>query len=146
MDFVGAQVATQAADRILTDDYFASFVEASRKAVHFGQPEESLAYTLTSNVPEIAPSIVSSNRIPTDDYFASMVKASRKAVHFDGLKRLAYTHTSNIGVAMDIMGAQVAMQAADRSATEDYLVSIVEASRKAVHFRQLEESIAYTLP
>ena len=35
-------------------------------------------------------------------------------------------------------GEQVAMQAADRILTDDNFTSVVEASSKAVHFRQLE--------
>ena len=41
---------------------------------------------------------------------------------------------ANIGVAMDVMGAQVAMQAADVILADDNFASIVKASRKAVPF------------
>ena len=80
---------------------------------HLRQLEEKYCVHSHFNVPEIVPSIV----------FAVL------GFHAPALE------AAKLGVAMDIMGAQVAMQAADRFLTDDYFASIVEASTKAVHFR-----------
>ena len=56
MGLAGTQVAQQAADMILTNDDFSSIVSAiSEGRLIFDNLKKSIAYTLTSNVPELFP-------------------------------------------------------------------------------------------
>lgn len=56
MGIAGSDVAKQAADMILLDDNFASIVTGVEQGrIIFDNLKKSIAYTLTSNIPEIAP-------------------------------------------------------------------------------------------
>ncbi|KII73495.1 Sodium/potassium-transporting ATPase subunit alpha [Thelohanellus kitauei] len=56
MGIAGSDVAKQAADMILLDDNFASIVTGVREGrIIFDNLKKSIAYTLTSNIPEITP-------------------------------------------------------------------------------------------
>jgi len=56
MGICGAPVAKDAADMVLLDDLFASIVEGIRQGrLIFDNLKKSIAYTLTSNIPEITP-------------------------------------------------------------------------------------------
>jgi len=59
MGIMGTQVAMQAADMILADDNFSSIVSGIEEGrAIFDNLKKSIAYTLTSNIPEIMPFIV----------------------------------------------------------------------------------------
>jgi sodium/potassium-transporting ATPase subunit alpha len=59
MGIAGTEVSKGAADMILTDDNFASIVRGVREGrLIFDNLKKSIAYTLSSNIPEIAPFIV----------------------------------------------------------------------------------------
>merc|ERR1712216_696941 len=56
MGICGADVAKDAADMVLMDDKFCSIVEGIRQGrLIFDNLKKSIAYTLTSNIPEITP-------------------------------------------------------------------------------------------
>jgi len=56
MGICGADVAKEAADMVLMDDRFCSIVEGIRQGrLIFDNLKKSIAYTLTSNIPEITP-------------------------------------------------------------------------------------------
>jgi len=56
MGICGADVAKEAADMVLMDDKFCSIVEGIRQGrLIFDNLKKSIAYTLTSNIPEITP-------------------------------------------------------------------------------------------
>merc|ERR1711971_754584 len=56
MGIAGSDVSTQAADMILLDDNFASIVTGVEEGrLIFDNLKKSIAYTLTSNIPEISP-------------------------------------------------------------------------------------------
>jgi magnesium-transporting ATPase (P-type) len=56
MGICGADVAKDAADMVLMDDKFSSIVEGIRQGrLIFDNLKKSIAYTLTSNIPEITP-------------------------------------------------------------------------------------------
>ena len=56
MGFAGSDVSKQAADMILLDDNFASIVTGVEEGrLIFDNLKKSIAYTLTSNIPEISP-------------------------------------------------------------------------------------------
>jgi sodium/potassium-transporting ATPase subunit alpha len=56
MGIMGTDVSKEAADMILMDDNFASIVEGTRQGrIVFQNLKKSIAYTLSSNIPEIAP-------------------------------------------------------------------------------------------
>ena len=57
MGIAGSDVSKQAADMILLDDNFASIVtDVEEDRLIFDNLKKSIAYTLTSNIPEISPS------------------------------------------------------------------------------------------
>jgi len=59
MGIAGVEVAKQAADMILLDDNFASIVTGVEEGrLIFDNLKKSIAYTLTSNIPEISPFLV----------------------------------------------------------------------------------------
>merc|ERR1711892_18832 len=59
MGIAGSDVSKQAADMILLDDNFASIVTGVEEGrLIFGNLKKSIAYTLTSNIPEITPFLV----------------------------------------------------------------------------------------
>lgn len=56
MGIAGSEVSKQAADMILLDDNFASIVTGVEEGrLIFDNLKKSIAYTLTSNIPEISP-------------------------------------------------------------------------------------------
>merc|ERR1711934_924352 len=56
MGIAGADVAKENADMILLDDNFASIVQGIKMGrLIFDNLKKSIAYTLTSNIPEITP-------------------------------------------------------------------------------------------
>merc|ERR1719284_2373777 len=56
MGIAGSDVSKQAADMILLDDNFASIVDGVEEVrIIFDNLKKSIAYTLTSNIPEISP-------------------------------------------------------------------------------------------
>src|SRR4051812_36794806 len=59
MGIAGTEVAKDAADMILMDDNFASIVNGVEEGrIIFDNIRKSIAYTLTSNVPEIIPYLI----------------------------------------------------------------------------------------
>lgn len=59
MGIAGSEVSKQAADMILLDDNFASIVTGVEEGrIIFDNLKKSIAYTLTSNIPEISPFLV----------------------------------------------------------------------------------------
>lgn len=68
MGIAGSEVSKEAADMILLNDDFASIVEGVKSGrIVFDNLKKSIAYTLTSNIPEIAPflfSIIASCPLP----------------------------------------------------------------------------------
>merc|ERR1740123_2232455 len=59
MGIAGSDVSKQAADMILPDDNFASIVTGVEEGrLIFDNLKKSIAYTLTSNIPEISPSLL----------------------------------------------------------------------------------------
>ena len=60
MGIAGSDVSKQAADMILLDDNFASIVTGAEEGrLIFDNLKNSIAYTLTSNIPEITPILLS---------------------------------------------------------------------------------------
>lgn len=56
MGIAGTDVSKEAADMILLDDNFASIITGVEEGrIIFDNLKKSIAYTLTSNIPEIAP-------------------------------------------------------------------------------------------
>merc|ERR1719220_979092 len=86
---------------ILLDDNFASIVTGVEEGrLIFDNLKKSIAYTLTSNIPEISPFLlfILADMILLDDNFASIVTGVAEGrLIFDNLKKsIAYTLTSNI--------------------------------------------------
>ena len=73
MGIAGSDVSKEAADMILLDDNFASIVTGVEEGrLIFDNLKKSIAYTLTSNIPEISPFlffIVLSIPLPLGVYF-----------------------------------------------------------------------------
>ena len=77
MGIAGSDVSKEAADMILLDDNFASIVTGVEEGrLIFDNLKKSIAYTLTSNIPEISPFlffIVLSIPLPLGLYFQIFV-------------------------------------------------------------------------
>merc|ERR1719167_471617 len=89
MGIAGSDVSKQAADMILLDDNFASIVTGVEEGrLIFDNLKKSIAYTLTSNIPEISPFllfILADVPLPLGALFMISASASSYAIEMAGI-------------------------------------------------------------